>query len=260
MSRFKIVNLIDKLFISTAVFLIVFAWINFYIRNLWTTFILSIIFSGALLFVIFYISDKKKSKISQSKSENEKFNKYILAFRLTPKQKKYQLLYEILKNRYETTLTNNLLIYKKDNKRHLVIIATYIEKLSDNDIINLIDEYLIDEIDCLDIICNQNISTRKNFLNNLEINIIDSEKLYTDYFIASNTYPNLENLNQNISKTSFKTIIKNMFIPERAKSYFFCGLILIFSSIILPYHYYYLIFGSTLLLFSIACKLIPKLS
>ena len=43
MSRFKIINLFDKIFVTSAIFLIIFAWINFYIRDLYTTFILSII-------------------------------------------------------------------------------------------------------------------------------------------------------------------------------------------------------------------------
>jgi len=60
-------------------------------------------------------------------------------------------------------------------------------------------------------------------------------------------------------KFNIKTLALNLFVPQKAKSYLFCGSILIFSSIILPYNYYYIIVGSMLLMFGIICKLLPKI-
>ncbi|MBR1988166.1 MAG: hypothetical protein IKA36_03895, partial [Clostridia bacterium] len=114
-------------------------------------------------------------------------------------------------------------------------------------------------VDEIDIICESfspNINTK--ILKNKTINLIDKTKLYNDYFLKSCLFPNSENIDSKITKLSFLDIIKNMFAPHRAKSYFFCGLILIFSAIILPYFLYYLIVGSLLLCFSIVCKLLPK--
>jgi len=59
-------------------------------------------------------------------------------------------------------------------------------------------------------------------------------------------------------KLNFKTILKNFIQPKKSKQFFWCGFVLIFSSIILPFKTYYLIFGSLFLLASIACKVIPK--
>ena len=82
MSKYRIVNLIDKIFISVAIFLIIYAWINFYIRNLWTTFFLSLIFTFAVLFILFYFTEKKQNKLSLNKKNVDDMNKYFLAFLL----------------------------------------------------------------------------------------------------------------------------------------------------------------------------------
>ena len=260
MSKFKIINLLDKIFISVSVFLIIYAWINFYIRNLWSTFFLSIIFSSACVFVLYYFLNKKQEKINLNKKNTDKMNKCFLAFRLTPRKSKIDLLYQILSKENETKINNGILTYNKDNKKHIVIIATHIERINNNDLINLIDEFLDFDIDVIDIVCNsvcENIKT-KIFIDK-EILLITKEKLFIDYFSKYQIYPDESKINTSITKLKFKDILNGLFIPEKAKSYFFCGLILIFSSIILPYHLYYIIFGSLLLIFSIICKILPKI-
>ena len=49
--------------------------------------------------------------------------------------------------------------------------------------------------------------------------------------------------------------MKNFIQPKKAKSYFCCGLLLIFSGFIIPMKTYYFVLGSLLLLFAIMCKL-----
>ncbi len=260
MSKFRIVNLFDKLFISISVFLIAYAWINFYISNLWTTFILSLIFSFACLFVLFYFMDKKQDKLSLNQKKIDNINKYFLAFRLTPRKEKLNILRNILSSENEIIASDDDLIYEKEGKRHLVIIATQYEKLSENDLLNIAEQYAEYNVDAYDIICNDTaLNINKNF-SKRSITFINKQKLYTDYFERYSIFPDCSMLNSPISKVRFKDIVKNMFLPHKAKSYFFCGLILIFSSIILPYHIYYVIFGSLLLAFSVACKVIPRFS
>ena len=126
-------------------------------------------------------------------------------------------------------------------------------------IIPLINEFTNANVDVIDIICNEvdNNLNSKIFLDKTMI-FTNKKKLYLNYFLKHNLFPDATNLNLKSNKLKFADIVKNMFIPQKAKSYFFCGLILIFSSIILPYHFYYVVVGSTLLMFGIICKLLPR--
>lgn len=260
MSKFKIVNLFDKIFVSTSIFLIIYAWLNFYIRNLFSTFILSLIFSSAIIFVLYYFLNKKQERVKLSKKSTDEMNKSFLSFRLTPKKEKLDLLYQIFSREYETKLDNGILSYVKDDKKHIVLIATHIDRINENELINLVDEFVNLDFDVIDIICqdvSQNINS--NIFIDKKIVFLTKEKLYTDYFSKYSIFPDDSKIDTSITKLKFRDILKNFFLPEKARSYFFCGLILIFSSIILPYHIYYILFGSTLLIFAIVCKLLPKI-
>lgn len=259
MSKFKIFNLVDKLFVSIAVFLIIFAWINFYLRSLWTSFIFSLIFSGAIVFLLYYLIDKRHTKTNQKKENIAKINDNFLYFFLTPHDEKLKLIHTILSIDYLSTLKHNLLTYIKENKKHLLIINKKFTKLTYSDLLELIQEYRDLDCDFIDIICEEferNIDTK--IFKNKQINLINKSKLYHDFFERYNTFPTSENIDKEINKLTIKSIIKNFFLPQKSKSYFFCGLILIFSSLIIPYNAYYIIVGSMLLMFSLICRLKPK--
>ena len=257
MSKFKIIPTIDKLFITISTFLIIYAWINFYIRDLWFTFFLSLIFTFACVFILFYLLNKKREKKFITKEHMRNIEENFLAFRLLSKPEKLSILKDIISTQGECKIKKDYLLFAIGDKTHQIILATNLQKLTQFDLITIL-ENLEKSVSVLKIICcdfDQNLNT--NVIKNLNIEIITKQKLFDDYFSPSNIFPNRSNLSPKIEKKKVEKILRNLFIPSKSKSYFLCGLILIFSSIILPYHWYYLIFGSTLLLFSIACKLIP---
>lgn len=256
MSKFKIINLIDKIFITVALFLLVFAWINFYMRSLWISFIVATIISITLINIIYFFINKKQTKINDLKVNNEKIDDMFLAFKLSSKEEKFNLLNKIYSISHQTKIKKGVLFYEKDNKQHQIILATHFDKVNQKTLLNLLDENATN-VDCYDIICASSEYINPNIYTNKSILITNKEKLYK-LFVETGVFPNIEILTKNISKPKFKDILRKFFVPEKSKSYFFCGLILIFSSIILPYHYYYIVFGSVLLMFSIICKLLPK--
>lgn len=257
MSKYKVINLFDKIFISVSVFLIIYSWINFFIRNLWTTFLLTLIFCSSLLFLLFYFSNKHKLKKINHKKYLKDIEEKFLTFLLLSKNEKLGLLKSIIEINNDCKKINNTLIFEKDNQKQQIIIATDCEKLTQFELVKALS-LRQKSIEKLIVICcdfDSNLNTK--FLKNLEIKIVNKKSLYDDYFCKQKSFESLQDLNSKSERKKFKEIIKNLFIPSKAKSYFLCGLILIFSSIILPYHFYYLIFGSTLLIFSIVCKLQP---
>ncbi|MBQ9795450.1 MAG: hypothetical protein IJW36_00615 [Clostridia bacterium] len=182
--------------------------------------------------------------------------KNFLAFRLLNRTEQLTLVNNVIKKDFKSRILNNSIIYKKNNKTHLILIATHIEKVNEFEFVNLLQG--IKNVDEIEIICNDfNPILNSRILNGININFITKNKLYDEFFFKHSIYPDTKILNTKTERKKMKEILKNFFIPVRAKSYFLCGLILIFSSIILPYHTYYLIFGSTLLILSIICKLQP---
>lgn len=259
MYKFKSINLLDKIFITVSIFLIVYAWINFFIRDLTSTFFLSLIFTFSIVFIIFSLHNKRQTKKEKVKAYIKEVNEKFLAFRLLRKSEQLLLLEKILKHKYTTRIVGDSIIYKHDQKTYKTIIATHLEKVSDFDLINLLQG--IKNINCVEIICNDfDPNLNLKILNGIEIKFITKKVLFDEFFSPVDIYPNCEILNKKIERKKLKDITRNMFQPTRSKSYFLSGLILIFSSIILPFHIYYLIFGSALLIFSIVCKIRPVFS
>ena len=260
MSKYKIINLIDKLFISICIFLVIYAWINFFIRNLYLTFLLSLIFTFACVFLLYFFINKKQTKKVASKNYLRDIEEKFLAFRLLSKENKILFISKILSLAYKTEIKNNLLCYYKNDKKHLVIIATNFEKLNEYEFINLLEE-IPNKVDCIDIICNNYTpSINVNILKDIKTNFITKKNLYEDYFLKNQIFPDTSKINKETHKVKLKDLMINFFAPHKAKSFFFCGLILIFSAIILPYHYYYLIFGTLFLISSIICKIKPLIT
>lgn len=264
MSKFWIVNLIDKIFVSVAVFLIVFSWINFYVKDLWVTFAMSLIFSFAIVFLLYYFLGKKQEKQALTKKEVAEMNKCFLAFRLMKKAEQLNLIKKLIMAEYnldesDVSLTNKKLSFKDLKGNHLIIIAADILKITDNDIINLLNENYDAKYDCFDIYCNEVAVINADILKDKKINFINHKMIY-DKLKTHNLCPSTESLNPSATKFRFKDFAKSMFLPNKARAYFLCGLILIFSSIIIPHHFYYIIFGSMLMLFAIICKILPKIS
>lgn len=258
MSRFKIVNLIDKLFITISSFLIIYAWINFYIRNLSSTFILSIIFSLAFTYVLFFFLERKKDKKLYNSKQTEEINKNFLAFRLMPSKEKYNLINQILSLEYQTKATSKNIVYTKDNLSCCLVIATNSSVLTQEDLINIIEQNN-KNVDHLEIVCNEvGGNVNANLIKNLKITFINKTKLYNEFFAKQNIFPNTSILNEKELKLNWKNIIKNILQEQKSKRYFILGFVLIFSSLILPFKTYYLIFGTGFLVCSILCKLLPK--
>ena len=254
MSKFKIINLIDKLFVSVAIFLFIFAWINFYTRNLWLTFVLSLIFTSACVFILFYVLNKKQQKTFANKTQIENIEKCYLSFKLMPLKNQLDLLLGAL-NSPTAKIENNTIIFHDNNKKIGMIIATEHEAITENIFLNLIANFRFSNLDELIIVCSSAMTFNTNIFSNKKFSFLTKEKLFENYFNTSKIFPKTDDFCSQKSKVKFIEILNKFFIPYKAKSYFVCGLILVFSSIILPYHFYYIIFGSTLLLFSIICKL-----
>ena len=112
MTKFWLVSLIDKVFVSVAVFLLIFAWINFYVADLWVSFAISLVFTFAVLFLIYFFVGKKNEKAELNRKQIEEMNKLTLAFRLYKEREQKLLLKSILEKNFEVEMIGQKLTYK----------------------------------------------------------------------------------------------------------------------------------------------------
>lgn len=253
MSKFKVINLLDKIFIVFCVFLLSYTWINFYLRNIKLTFFISCITTSAVCFLLFYFPNKKQLKVKQTNAQLEEIEKNYIAFKFLPLPEQCKIITQCFDLESEIFPQ----FFKKEND--IFCLSANNEILSENTFLNLVAIAKNFGFDSLFIICKDCVSNLKlNLLKGRNIYIIDKTKLH-EKFVSCGIKLDTTEINLDAEKFKFKDFAKSMFCPVKAKSYFICGLILLFSSIILPYNYYYIIFGSMLILFAIICKILPKI-
>lgn len=253
MIKSRLITFIDKIFLSFTVFLIVYAWINFFVGNLFATFILSLIISSSIIFVFYYFFNRKKTKklsiINYLKDVEEKF----LAFSLLGVKERLKLIYEIASNSYKCEKHKDKIVCFDQTKKIVILTHFNSERLTQFELNKLIaGMFKYDEIK---IICKEkNPALNLKIFKNPNIEIISKKELYDEWFLKHSIFPETSFLNTEKMKINLKKILRNFIVRNKAKSYLFCGFILLFSSIILPYHLYYLIFGSLLIIMSILCR------
>ncbi len=171
------------------------------------------------------------------------------------KKDKLQLLSSILSKQVENKIKKDSIIFVKDEKAHQIMVEVNDDDFNDLALFRMLEK-LEKTTQVLWVICDSTApSLKTKILKDLEIKIIGKKELYDEFFLANLVFPNTSNLNIKKEKLTFKFILKNLFTPQKTKPFFLCGLVLIFSSIILPFRTYYLIFGSLFLILSLVCKL-----
>ena len=253
MIKTKLITILDKIFLSCTVFLIVYAWINFFVSNLMTTFILSLIFSGSIIFVFHYFFNRKKAKkisiANYLKDVEEKF----LAFSLLGVKKRLELIYQIASQDYKCEKHKDKIVCFDQTKKIVILTNFNSERLTQFELNKTISGMF--KYDEIKIICKEkNPTLNLKVFKNTNIEIVSKKELYDEWFLKHSIFPETCFLNTEKNKINLKKILRNFIVKSKSKSYLFCGFILLFSSIILPYHLYYLIFGSLLIIMSILCR------
>ena len=250
MSRFKLVNIIDSIFISFTLFLIVFSIIQFIVGDFALTLIFSILVTLSIIFVTRYLKGKKKLKTDLNTKTKLEIENYYLNFSLYSLQKQLKTILEFIPKEKSAEIKNNHIEYQNT----VVIILNSLEEISKDELIYEIKNFLHRK---LNIIClgyafkKEAIELGKSINEN--ITFLDK---YDFYKLCINNNIKIENkIKIKQEKIKIKDIALNFFNKKHAKGFFFSGFILIFTSFIIPFRNYYLFFGIILLIFSLICRL-----
>lgn len=258
MSKFKFINILDFIFISIGILLIFFAWINFFIRNIFLSFLFSVFLSAVTIFFVIYFKNRKINKSNLKTNEQLSIAKFKFAIQSSSSAKLVSILKQLVpKNCITKVKLGN--IFFTENGKERVFIPFYSQDLNDTLLLNLIKNINISNIT---IFCSNYTKEAKyisSIFNNKTITLVSLDDLYS-LTSQKKIKVDTENIDLTKPKVSIKEILKNSIRKDKAKGYFISGLVLLFTSLIIPYKIYYVIFSSILILLSILCKFKTKTS
>lgn len=253
MSKFKFIKIIDSMFVAITLFLIIFAILQYFLKSIAMSSLISafITFSSLFLIKVYKNSRAEKNISPPSKEELETF---FINFLLLSNNEKLSLIQVLFKCGKDFKINKQKIEFYEENKKACVIINKSLYELNNLEIINLIqkNKKIYDKL----ILISNNFSSN---YKNIKLDFFGTEIKFLsakDLLILSKK-ENLkisEKIKINSEKISLKNIFKGFFSKSHSKSFFFGGFIFIFTSLITPFKTYYLIFGVLFLIFSIISR------
>ena len=255
MSKFKIVNLVDIVFVSVAIFLIFFAWVQFFLKNILLSLFVSVILSISLMLLLKFIISQKHCSTQTALAKQDNIAKFKLAVQTMSNLKLNQLIKKLIPKECSPSAKNGDIAFTKNGISYLIT-QFYSSELND---IKLLDIIKTKRCANLIIFCNTistNIQSVITAFKNKKITIITLDDLY-EICEQKNIAVDTSNIELNKPKLTIKKILKNSISRKKSKGYFVSGLVLLFSSIIIPYRIYYVVFSTILIALSLVCRLQP---
>ena len=255
MKSFRINRFIDFMFFAFSIFLIVFAYARYLRCSLFIAWAVASILC-ILLCVMRQLFLKKKS----GKETNYKIHK----------EKVEQCIFVLITNSHEDNLSlfQNMLLTQNND---VLILNSNLIKFNDSAIYLGFDTEKLNSIDAFRAIktaydkgakdikllcpsCQINDKIKLERIENIKVQILEKEQIYTDYFDGNDNllHTNISFRKQNGIK--LKELKEMSLSREKSKKYFLYGLLIFFCSLIVRYNFYYVFMSSILFLLAILSR------
>lgn len=267
--RSTFAKVIDSIAYLVAIFILTFAWVRFYTKNITLSAIIASIVSIASCIIINILLNKKERgviKSSADKREAEALGLSLLG--ATNEEVLAYFLHSLSSDDYKLTNCKNYLIkeyHSAQNGVHSTMHSTLVlpyfikSKFDVDDAIFALKLARTLGLTDIEIYAISSTSEAQDLLKkvkNINSTLFDQYKLFS---IINHSYHIPKTLDTNTPKLNFAGMIAFAFDKQRARNYLLFGLILLATSFLVPYKLYYLITGSVLCLTATIVKILPLL-
>lgn len=249
MKKYTLSKIIDFIFKTILLFVLFFVWIRFYVPSLTNTLIYSIIGTFMLSIILHQIKMSRFEKEYFSKAEFSKLESFTNEFLFSSQKNNNEFFLKLLQTKHHSVLIQSFIIVNKENNQIALYPYYKTRKLTMDDAKNLSIEAKELKIKKLIICCKSCEQEVLNFskqLTSLKLIVLDQKQTYFKLLKPYNCYPELKNKLIEENKITLSQLLNVMFQKRRTKGYFVSGTILMFTSFLVPYNLYYVIFGSIL--------------
>jgi len=259
MTKSRLASFLDSCLISSSVVFIMLILLSKLKLGLIIKLLISAILGG-IVFILYSKREKKRYKNQQLKYKDQyKFNLTMLKLQLMTTREKQSYFNELFKKLASHEPQNN------QNITYTLCFGEVNQKSADNNLLQKVIDQTKNkkELNHFVILLTNDINTsileKYKEIEKKNITLLFPEDLYSlikkhDYFPDIST---LEKTSKPI-KENIKTIFSNLLQKKNAKSFFFSALLILFSSLFVPYKTYYKTISLILLLISTTCLIFGK--
>lgn len=243
MIKFKLNLFFDIIFTYLIFFVLFYSWVNFYKKSMTISFLISIIVSSFVVFLIFWFKKKRENNKGISLKEKEKIENFVMQIKFFSKQKTLNYFKNIIEK--VSNVKKNKDFLETENQIFYPIFNT--EKLGVDKFCEICSNFLNSKKEIILLCPSFDEQTQKLYkqIKNLKITLYDAQQTYLN-FVKNHAFPS-EIIFEKKEKLDFRGLLSFMLNKDRTKNYFLLGLVLIISSFFVWFKIYYLVFGSILL-------------
>ena len=250
----KSIKFLNDAFLFACILCLFFVWIQYFWRNFWQTLLLAVPLTALAFWAIKLVIGKKNEHKEQTAADEKKTVEASQQFLLAPKKDVLEFFKQVLSNQYgEIKETTKGLSFTKDNEKYLFVPLYSTLKLIDRDILPLLQNKGCKIITACKTYSDEAEDLAQVFSKRIEL--WDEKKVYSKLLKPTETYPQLVKIEQTKVKRDYRKII---FARQKAKPYFFSGLVILFASFFVRFNIYYVIISSLLFFTSMYCLLYKK--
>lgn len=260
MEENKLFKLISTIFRYFTIYLIVFVWIKYYVRNLATSVVLSLLATFFIDLTIRLIKNKLNKKNERSSKENKLINSYNNALIFSEDSYVINFFYNLASTRYKVEKKSSYITIKHENYQVVLFPFITFRSFSTDDLVYVLNK--LKNVVCSKIVicvntCDNEALKLADKVGN-KIEILDKEETFYKLMKEYDFYPDKKLELKEKHKLSFNDFLAYALNKKRTKSYFFASVVLLFSSFIVTNNLYYVVMSSILLLLSLISFSNPK--
>ena len=254
MKKYVLSNILDTIFRTVIIFAVCFVWIRYYVYSLNATLLYAILVTVIISIVLYFFKHKKEKNDKTNKQEQLKINECVNEFLFSTNKKNIQFFYKLLQQKHKAIYQKPFLVITKSNGKIGLLPYYKNRKLTMDTAKNYCLLAKKQELKKLIICCKTSEQEVLNLCKQytiIKLIILDAKQTYYKLLKPYNYFPKIETTLIEEQKLTVSQMLVVMFDKKRTKGYIISGVILLFTSFIVPYNIYYVIFSSFLFLLAL---------
>ena len=249
MKKLYLGKILDFVLWGSLLFFVCFVWARYFLRDFWLAILLSAMITSFVMIISKLVSNKKMKRLEAELKKQKNASAISTHFLLMTKPEILKAFFEKLSTKYEVKTKSDFLIV---NGKMLRPIYTS-KKIADKDIIESYKKAKTISAKKLIVCCKEADDTATEIvriIKDCEIVLLTETEAYKNIFEPLNfDVPKIEETKKEQKKWS--DYLNIALSKERTKNYVLVSIFMLFSSFVLRYNVYYLVFASITALLAI---------
>lgn len=257
-SIFTIINTLARLFLE---FLVAFVWMRYFVKNLTTAIILTVLVSALIETIVFFVRKQRQKRFGNKKEIQQKIDDIAMTFLFSDDAQNLCFFHGLASKKHKATKKSKYIVVENPNKKVVLIPFFTYQNFSCDNLLFCINTTKKENLQKLVIATNSvdpEVFRLAKHFEDFEIVVLDKNDTFNLLLKYYDCFPVITIKQKSATKPTRADLLNHALNKKRSKGYFFASCILLLSSFIVRKNLYYLISSSMLLILALISYFNPR--